>query len=155
PEAAVPAAEEYRFHPALLDACFQVLGGLVLAGDDTAEGGRAVVPVGIEGLRVHARPGERIWAHARLRPSAGDTFTGDLHVIDEDGRVLAEIEGLSARPLAPGQSPGKEPYEDWLYRLVWRREDAPGTATAPPTGGPWLVLADRSGTGEALASLLE
>ncbi|MEU7769046.1 type I polyketide synthase [Nocardia sp. NPDC049190] len=134
----------YICHPTLLDACFQVLGGVLL--DRFATGG--VVPVRIDRLRVHRPPGGRVWVHARAR-SGEDT--GDLLVLDEDGTVLVEVDGLTVAGLAESK-----PYRDWLYQVAWR----PGQRLAAPdpsepSTGAWLVLADAAGVGTALAALLE
>ncbi|MEU4343918.1 type I polyketide synthase [Nocardia sp. NPDC023852] len=134
----------YVCHPALLDACFQVLGAVLL--DRRATGG--VIPVRIDRLRVHRPPGGRVWVHAR----AGSTEdSGDLLVLDEDGAVLVEVEGLTvARPAEA------EPYRDWLYQVAWRpvqRLVAPDPGERAP--GTWLVLTDSTGVGTALATLLQ
>ncbi|MEV0401055.1 type I polyketide synthase [Actinoallomurus sp. NPDC050550] len=156
PEDPASSPAEYLVHPAMLDACFQVLGGLLLGENDTG----AFVPVGLERLRLHRRPTERVWVHARPRhaPAEEDTdadlFTGDLRLIDNDGHVLADVERLSVRRLTSA-STVREPYEDWLYRLEWRPAGTPGGTAVAPADGPWLVLSDRSGVGEALTALLD
>ncbi|WP_394836994.1 SDR family NAD(P)-dependent oxidoreductase [Pendulispora rubella] len=134
----------HAFHPALLDACFQVFGGLVLQcrPDPSAS---ARVPVAIGRLQVHRRPGDRLWVHAKLRPGSDDM--GDLMVLDEEGRAIAEVEGLRVRKLAE-----RDPTEDWFYELVWRAADPPRPTVND--AGTWLVLTDRGGTGEALAARL-
>ncbi|MFB9905678.1 SDR family NAD(P)-dependent oxidoreductase [Allokutzneria oryzae] len=125
-----PGRGGHVFHPALLDACFQVLGGLI--------GGAALVPVGIDRITVHSGPSERMWVHARA--------TGDLVVLDDHDRVLVEIEGLRVRALPP-----REPYADWLYDITWRSTEP--VKAAEPTGS-WIVLTDRGGVGEQLAKRL-
>ncbi|MBF6208639.1 type I polyketide synthase [Streptomyces gardneri] len=134
----------YVCHPALLDACFQVLGSVLL--DQRASGG--VIPIRIDRLRVHRPPGDRVWVHARARSTED---SGDLLVLDEDGTVLIEVEGLTvARPAGPG------PYRDWLYQVAWRAAErlvAPDRREGSP--GTWLVLTDSTGVGAGLATLLE
>ncbi|WP_040785698.1 type I polyketide synthase [Nocardia pneumoniae] len=134
----------YVCHPALLDACFQVLGGVLL--DQVPTGG--VIPVRIERFRAHRPLGGRVWVHARARSSAD---CGDLLVLDEDGAVLIEVEGLMvARAAEP------DPYRDWLYRVAWRAGERL-TVPEPSAGiaGTWLVLTDSTGVGKALATMLE
>ncbi|MBF6317471.1 type I polyketide synthase [Nocardia cyriacigeorgica] len=135
----------YVCHPALLDACFQVLGGLLV--DRFPAGG--VVPVRIERLRVHGPVAGQVWVHAR----AGHTGDGgDLLVLDEDGTVLIEVVGLTVAPLAE-----PEPYRDWLYRVDWTAAEplAARDRHATDADGTWLILADSAGVGSALAELLE
>ncbi|MGP3974371.1 type I polyketide synthase [Streptomyces sp. 8N114] len=139
----VPAAP-YVCHPALLDACFQVLGSLM-----GTQGSRALaVPVSMRRLRLHRRPGGRVWVHARLDPT-GDA--GSLLVLNDEGQVLIEVEGLAVRTLTSAP-----PYADWLYELEWRALEQLAMPSADlPSTGPWIVLADRSGVGTALAAELE
>src|SRR5262249_52387650 len=47
-----------------------------------------------------------------------------------------------------------ETIDDWFHRIEWRRADA-STAASSPSRGAWLVLADRSGVGDALAIALK
>lgn len=142
--ASTAPSSDYVCHPALLDACFQVLGSVLL--DRLSTGG--IIPVRIDRLRMHRRPGDRVWVHARARST---TDSGDLLVIDEDGTVLIEVDGLTvAGPTEP------EPYRDWLYRVAWRATErlvAPEPNETPT--GTWLLLTDSGGVGSALATLLE
>ncbi|WP_438004487.1 type I polyketide synthase [Sorangium sp. So ce321] len=155
------ASSAYRLHPALLDACFQVLARLLLAEDARRAGDGALVPVGVELVRVHRRPTRTAWVHACLRPrEAGEAGppAGDLRILQDDGQVVAEVLGLRAQRLAAGALAGRHPAEEWLIALDWRRagdlQGAPATAAAP-SAGAWVIFMDRGGAGAALASLLE
>ncbi|MGP3985840.1 type I polyketide synthase [Streptomyces sp. 3N207] len=139
------SAGPYVCHPALLDACFQVLGSLM----GTQGPQVPVVPVSMRRLRIHHRPGEQVWVHARL-DSSGSADAGSLLVLDDEGEVLIEVDGLTVRRLTPAPR-----YADWLYELEWRALERPAVTAAGRTSpGPWLVLADRSGVGAALAAEL-
>ncbi|MEU4896297.1 type I polyketide synthase [Streptomyces sp. NPDC044780] len=134
----------YLCHPALLDSCFQVLGALVPDQGPPAP----VVPVGVGRMCVYRRPGDQVWVHARLSDT-GDT--GDLRVLDDDGQVLIEVDHLAVRRLTAAPS-----LREMCYEVAWRPVERPALpSTARPARGPWLVLADRSGVGTALVSLLE
>ena len=54
PSDLTPGAGVYRFHPALLDACLQVLAAATRLGADAADRGRVFVPVSVDGVRLHA-----------------------------------------------------------------------------------------------------
>ena len=84
-------ANEYLLHPALLDACLQVCGGVLPIDASTA-----YLPIGVESLRLHARPTAALWCRARLRPGMPERSPSfDLELIDEqDGRRIATVEGL-------------------------------------------------------------
>ena len=148
--------EEYALSPGLVDSCFQLVAATIPGAADTAS---AYVPFGIDRLFVAGRPHGRLWAHAALRPGQGvgsEVFTADVLLFEETGRVVASIEGLHLKKaqraalLRGLQQQVRQ--DDWLYEMAWQ----PLTAPAAPTGssGPWLILADRAGIGDALAELL-
>jgi acyl transferase domain-containing protein/acyl-CoA synthetase (AMP-forming)/AMP-acid ligase II/thioesterase domain-containing protein/acyl carrier protein len=142
----------YALHPALLDACGQVL--VAAAGESGGSGG--FLPAGLEALRLHGRPGKRMWSHARVRPG-GDpgSVVGDARLLDEDGTVLVEARGLELRLLDGDDRvfAAADPLAGRLYGLDW--EELAGDApAAPPAAGTWLVFSD-GGVGEALAGRLE
>src|SRR5581483_10133540 len=65
----------YSMHPAVLDACFQAL----IATDPFGLRGvgEAFMPVGIERVRVFARPQGKMWSHARLVERNAQVLKGD------------------------------------------------------------------------------
>jgi acyl transferase domain-containing protein/NADPH:quinone reductase-like Zn-dependent oxidoreductase/acyl carrier protein len=145
----------YQVHPALLDACFQLLVTLVCAGE--AEGTH--VPVSLSRVRIHGELGRQVWVHGRLRGADGaeaGAFTGDLELVDDEGRMLGEVQGLRLQRLAASSAERQEKEAEWLYSLAWRRQPLePATAPAPAArAGSWLLLLDQGGTGAALASAL-
>ncbi|WP_437775823.1 type I polyketide synthase [Sorangium sp. So ce1097] len=161
PDAVASQSSAYRLHPALLDACFQVLARLFLADGALGAEGGALVPIGVERVLVHERPAGAAWVHGRLRPRAAGEVgppAGDLQILKDDGQVLAEVRGLRAQRLSAGALAGRHPADDWLIALDWRRAgdlpEPPAKAAAPPAGA-WVIFLDRGGAGEALASLLE
>ncbi|AKT40701.1 type I polyketide synthase [Chondromyces crocatus] len=139
--------EPYALHPALLDAAFQTLSAAVSA---SGPGGPAV-PVALERVRLFQRPGAEVWCHARLRdlPADARAVEGDVLLLDGNGQVIAEALGLRVQFLeAPRRT------DDDLYlSLHWQPALAPVPA-ASPTAGRFLVLADRSGTAQALLTAL-
>src|SRR6185436_2111806 len=141
-----PESADYRVHPALLDACGQVLFG---AADGTIDGRRTFLPASVEEVTVHARPGRRAWSHARLRTAdSPDRLVGDVRLFDEAGRLLIEARGLCLRAL-DGQADADLLHPDrWFYRLAWEPAGEAAAAGAEPEVGTWLVFADVDGIGE-------
>jgi FkbH-like protein/FkbM family methyltransferase len=91
PETLALEAGDYRLHPVLLDACFQVLWATF--PESVKE--QTYLPVGIERLQVYRRPGIRLWSHARLHPANGltqQTLTAELRLFDESGALVIEVE---------------------------------------------------------------
>ena len=161
--------DAYRLHPALLDACLQVVGGLLAskgnAGGDNAGGDndsddRAYVPIGVDRIVWHRQPGRALWAHARIhRQAAEDTgeVDSDLLLLDDDGHVCLEFRGLRAARLSSDAIVSRDPLRDWLYGVEWQRLADLSALAAPAsaTDAAWLLLADRHGAGSHLAELLQ
>ena len=105
---------EYRFHPALIDACIQVLSAAV-----GSENG-LYLPVGIDRFELFGLPSAGLWSHASLRPAAGDTLTGDIRILGEHGRICARFEGLRLRRASARRA------ENCLYEVAWREKSPAG-----------------------------
>jgi acyl transferase domain-containing protein len=93
-------AATYRFHPAVLDCCLQLLAATISRNDETAGNG-IYVPVAIDEVHVKGRPSSgRMWAHASLRVDdertreGNNNLKGDVSLRDELGRVLIELAGV-------------------------------------------------------------
>ncbi len=133
-------------HPALLDACFQVLGAAAPEGADGT-----FVPAGIERVWLRGRPGASVWCHARRRASdpLSHTRAGDLTVFDDAGAPLLEVEGLTFRRTRAGDDrEAVRPHE-----VAWRPVER---AAAPPVEvcGVWLVLDGADGVGAHVVAVL-
>jgi phthiocerol/phenolphthiocerol synthesis type-I polyketide synthase C len=150
--------ERHQLHPAVLDACLQVLGAAVPA--EALTEGKAFLPVHMDRVRVYGRPGARYWSHARLSKSPADgtdVIEGDVRLLDESGRVLAEVNGFRLKRLdGEAQQTVAEKPEDWLYEVEWQAQElTQPTVSEQKSAGPWLLFLDRDGAGEALATELE
>ncbi|PSR19689.1 beta-ketoacyl synthase [filamentous cyanobacterium CCP3] len=155
PEHLVTDADRYRLHPALLDACFQILG--VTA--DESETRSLYLPVAVGKLQIHQPVIPNLWCRAEnLRSESNQqVLRTDLVLFDNSGTVLAQVTDLTLRRVnRQALMRSLQPQlDDWLYRLDWRSLEA-----AIPTQqlGPedsWLIFADESDTAEALVKQLE
>ncbi|AGC45619.1 polyketide synthase [Myxococcus stipitatus DSM 14675] len=155
PEHLVAKAGEYRIHPVLLDACFQVVAAAV---DEGAAGGNTgpAVPVLLETLRVHERPGAEVFCHVRSRAGQqedGAALDFDLVLMDGAGRVLVEANGLRMRRLEG--SAAERDAHDLFFGQEWRRAPEPGAPDVEAGGsGKWLLLGEGGELGAAVESLL-
>jgi acyl transferase domain-containing protein/surfactin synthase thioesterase subunit len=93
-------------HPALLDACLHLYPALIEAyGDFTrtvTEPRRTYLPVHIERFRCVGFPLAEVWVHGlRRQPDNGhqEILAVDIAIYQDDGRLVAAIEGLSLKPL--------------------------------------------------------
>nr|AVI26388.1 polyketide synthase [Candidatus Entotheonella serta] len=116
--------ERYQLHPGLIDTGF---GLLVMAMDVDVE--ESLVPFGMEQFQWHRRPsGSRFWGEARFRETAADNLLGDIHVTDDQGRLVAEIIGLQARQ-ADRQMLLRGLHQDvgdWFYTPIWELQGCQG-----------------------------
>jgi phthiocerol/phenolphthiocerol synthesis type-I polyketide synthase C len=152
--------EDYRCHPALLDACAQVLVAI-----DAGNSGRLFLPTGVDEVRWFERPGPRLWSYARLQPDSKQSehgLVGDVWLLTETGEVVLEARGLSIQYLdLDGMIPraAESKAGDLLYTLEWERDtQQQGEQSTPPaesiTPKTWFVFADTQGVGEALAAAM-
>ena len=163
PRSFEPAANAYSIHPALLDACLQVMAAALPVREMYAAGGNSYLPSGVGSVRIYGRPGSRLWSHAALRADAalGGDPLGDIRVLDDAGQLVAEVLGL--RLVRPGRDMKRAiqtNLNDCLYRLEWQprtsaRAEQGLAHLQPGQPGSWLIFTDSSGIGRKLAKRLE
>jgi len=167
PDELRPAAASYRLHPVLLDGCLQVAAALF----PPRSAGEAVVylPLSLGRVRLHDRLGPEVWSHFALQAGHGPDrpmLKGCLRLFDPSGRVVAEVDDIQlkrATPAAlhlavqPASVVPDDPYADWCYEIAWEQQPRAATPRSLPAGGAgrWLILADGTGVGAALARRLE
>jgi natural product biosynthesis luciferase-like monooxygenase protein len=88
-------ADAFTVHPALLDACFQLLV-TTLGADGVSDDPEPFYElVGLRSLQVYDRPEQRLWTHARLTPGNGNgVVEGDVRILNENDDVVAQALGL-------------------------------------------------------------
>ncbi|NEQ43493.1 MAG: type I polyketide synthase [Leptolyngbya sp. SIOISBB] len=148
-------ADPYTFHPALLDACFQILGAA--EGVTTSEA--LYLPVSLEALQLYQPVKPSLWCRTQnLRLEANHQMLHtDLVIFDDDGVVMAKVSGLALRrvnrlTLMRSLQPD---LESWLYRLDWKALDTPIVTDTTNLAGNWLILATESESDQALIKQFE
>jgi malonyl CoA-acyl carrier protein transacylase len=120
PEALMLEAQDYKLHPVLLDACFQVLGAIFPIDDEKD----TYMQVGMKRLTVFSLPQECLWCYAKLCQVNGSnqkTLIADLCLSTPDGQVIAKVEGLQMKKVSCEALLGtlEEPLQNWLYEVEW------------------------------------
>ncbi len=152
PEAIATEAPAYGIHPAMLDACFHLLGAPLSASIEQT----SYLLIAIERFQIYARPGGQLWNHTVLRPGyekAGETFTGDIRLYNDDGYLVAEALGLHLK-LAGREAllrATRQLTNDWLYEVQWQPKAIANTQTLALSLAP-DVVADLSNRVPALAA---
>ncbi len=154
----------YQLHPAILDACLQIMGAAV-AAEATENGNQGIfMPTRIDQFRVCGRPGLHLWSDARVQEREADAVMGEVRLLDEAERVAVEILGLRFEFLGDDTQHSIEKDEkdldDWLYELQWQSKErpegqGPSEPSSPASRGSWVIFTDSGGVGDALAALLE
>ncbi|NEP49889.1 MAG: type I polyketide synthase, partial [Moorea sp. SIO3C2] len=145
PEEIAGQATDYQLHPALLDAALQILGHAI---GNTETDDQAYLPVGIDKLKLYRQTITQVWAIVEIPEN---TLKGSIKLVDNQGSLLAEIEGLRVtattadallRSLQPDIS-------HWFYQINWQTQPLPSTTLSSATD-KWLVFAQDTQLVEAL-----
>ncbi|HKQ61796.1 MAG TPA: polyketide synthase dehydratase domain-containing protein, partial [Candidatus Polarisedimenticolaceae bacterium] len=118
----------YRMHPLLLDACVQAIA---VAVPSATAVDHVFLPMALDRFRVLGRSGRSVWSWVRLSsPLVAETLTADVQVIDEDGRLVAEMVGLRLKraPRGAARRPAGA-IAEWLHEIVWQPAPLPAAST--------------------------
>lgn len=155
PESLKFDSDQYQIHPALLDACLQVLAATNRASNNPG----LYIPAGCKQIRFFSQPEEIVWSHVTLSPenSPGqDSMEADVRIFGEDNKIIAELIGL--RLHRTNRRISNEPAEKdiWQYKLAWQvNNDLIATPKISGEKRNWIIFSDDKGVGEALMSKLE
>ncbi|MDE0109448.1 MAG: SDR family NAD(P)-dependent oxidoreductase, partial [Bryobacterales bacterium] len=118
-------------HPALLDACFQVTGGIA----EHAEAGGTWLPIGWDRFVLLDALPDRVFCRALQRSEGVGTRTADLWLYRDTGEEVARFEGFALRRASRIALPGHR-LEDALREVVWREAAPVGMREADFLAGP-------------------
>jgi len=147
PEALLEEAGNYNLHPALLDACLHILGALF--PDDT------YLPLVLEHLQVYRPPSSRLWSYGTIEGinnSKGENLKAELHLLDENGHLVAFLSDLYLRRASPELLQRTSDLKNHLYEVAWQPQALTSPSKEEP--GSWLIFTDRDGIGEQIAQQL-
>lgn len=129
----------YRLHPALLDAHLQVIAAAL------PEDAGTYLPFSLARYEIF-RPGETpCWSHVWLHPSGssakvGETVTANLHFLNEQGDVVAQIVEISLKRTEKNAllRLAQSRLEDWLYEIAWQDAPLPPVAESIRQEAAWI-----------------
>ncbi len=151
----VTNAGEYQLPPGLIDACFGLLAVAVeMVVPDT------FIPFSIEKIYFYQRPSDfQLQAHVQLRPESDDNrLVGDIRLFEKaNGQVIAEFMGFEGRKAARDSllSEYQSDFNDWFYEIAWQPKPLKLEHQYKTGQGHWLIFADQTGIGLALAERLQ
>ncbi|PRQ09060.1 type I polyketide synthase [Enhygromyxa salina] len=126
--------DDYRLHPALLDAALHVLA--LTERDD----GRVLLPFAWSGFRLHADGASLLRVHLRPTDSVASDLTQSfsLTAFDVAGQPVASAESLSLRAIVAADLRAVDTRvgRDAMYRLGW----TPLELAVTPERSKWVAL---------------
>lgn len=148
---------KYHLHPALLDLAFQSVAA-ILHPEERQQTAGAFLPVALKSLRICDAPFQATYTHAVLYPpqdGAHQRVTADVCLLDDEGQILVEAQGLVLQQVATAQSHAAAELEQSLYQVAWQKQplSSEGESAAPDR---WLIIGKiEDGLGDALAKQLQ
>lgn len=146
-------SEIYHLHPLIMDGCLQLLAAALRDADDDET---TYFLVQLARLSLFRRGTSKTWCyvHRSSEQGSGLLSSFDLHLLDDRGEVIAELQRLLVRR-AGRDALLAEQTSNWLYDVTWER--LPNNNVPPVTQPPgrWLILCDEEGIGRKLAEQLE
>jgi 8-amino-7-oxononanoate synthase len=141
-------ASDYQIHPALLDACLQLIG--TVAESDSGDL-KVYLPVGIESLSLAKANVNQVWTHVTIKPGDNQQILqADLILTDDTGAMVAEIENLSLQYLSWRSlqkllkipTVAENNFTNWLYEIGWEHKNLINTEAAKTAANDyWLIFA--------------
>ncbi|NJO05778.1 MAG: hypothetical protein HC876_09790 [Chloroflexaceae bacterium] len=99
--------------------------------------------------------GTSAWVYGHVHPETIDDLvvTGDVWIANEDGQVIAVLEGVHlARGNEATLLKSEHEHASDSYQITWQPEPLP---TTPARTGRWLLLGDQQGGAQKVRDLLE
>ncbi|MBW4534414.1 MAG: aminotransferase class I/II-fold pyridoxal phosphate-dependent enzyme [Pleurocapsa minor HA4230-MV1] len=150
-------ASDYQIHPALLDACLQLIG--IVESDSGV-----YLPVGIESLSLAKANVDRVWTHVTIKPRDNQQILqADLVLTDDLGQVIAEINNLSLQYLSWRSlqkllkipTVAENDSTNWLYEINWSHKSLIHSESAKTVDNDyWLIFALDNELSQALTQQL-
>jgi myxalamid-type polyketide synthase MxaB len=156
PDSLEPALSAHQIHPAVLDACFQVLAAAASTETSKRKSASLYVPVSIKRFELWDRPDREFLVHARLAADgevAPTVLEGDVHLIDTSGRVIGSVLGLRSQRIDREPTIAAEAVDECLSEIQWDPVELKTFEEQSPTR--WLIFADQGGRAEAVAERLQ
>lgn len=163
PESLIFNADDYQFHPVLLNAGFQVFMASLPNSLLSSLDNETFLPVAIEQLQVYRHAEINLWCHVQLPQNLDfnqPILTANISFFEESGTPIAQIKGFTVKRTHREtlQHDLQTDLSEALYEVTWQVRQLENAevfkTTVDSKPGSWLLLADKTGVGQALAKLL-
>lgn len=160
--------EKYTIHPVLIDACVHSAYSL-RQGMEQANTMISYIPIRVQRLKLYGSSSSKLWSQVKSSDKDNinqETLTSDAFLFDENGVVVAEIEGLVVKRvnrqtlLNVLQKQLLGDIQSRFYQVEWQPQvdqlqTSSQTSDLSHQLGHWLIFADDAGLGTALATQLQ
>lgn len=152
PEPARQQAAYHAIHPGLLDGFLHCYAAFSFSD---AAGEIASLPVGIDELLIQRlpKPDETLICRFRLDVSDPGGSRGEVHVFDEEGKLVLREIGHRSKSLHGQGSGSHNKFSQWLYQIEWEKQPWPEVDANPKA--TFLIFGDRGGLGRRLKEAIE
>ena len=132
PEELIAETIDYKFHPALLDAAFQVISHSL----PEVDGDQTYLIVGVEEFKVYRSPGLSLWAYGSLTAPVVESqksLTTQVTLVNPEGDIIATVKGLQLKLATRETLLGTEveSITNWFYEVAWRSKGLLGRLLPP------------------------
>jgi acyl transferase domain-containing protein/acyl-CoA synthetase (AMP-forming)/AMP-acid ligase II/Zn-dependent alcohol dehydrogenase/NAD(P)-dependent dehydrogenase (short-subunit alcohol dehydrogenase family)/acyl carrier protein len=139
-------SNEYHFHPALLDACLQILFAALPKELQTY----TYIPIGLDKLYLYCLPSNKVWSYLELNPTSNQKIlTADVWLYNDNGDLIAKLEGLKSQAIK-----FQPTWHNWLYQPQWKPKPLLSQSTLTNSSN-WLIFDDSTGIGKQVATQLQ
>jgi len=119
--------EQYLFHPALMDSCFQVIMGVI---PEKQASQWLFLPVRIARVQLFCQVPDELDVQVILRHNDERSVECDLRLYTTDGRICMQVDGFSCQAVSTSRQAGQS-LQGSLYVTDWELNPLPATASAP------------------------
>ncbi len=154
PETLVSQTDNYQIHPALLDACLQLIGAAYADSEDGL-----YLPVGLDSLNLYQSPGDSVWSHVKVKPTAdAQILEADFQIFNDAGELVIAIANLSLQYLSHQSlrklisAPETVDVDSCIYEIDWQAQNlVEGGDNNHILPNKWLIFSEQDGLGLNLA----
>lgn len=140
----------YLFGPTLLDALFQ---SLIVVEKKQGRGleNKTFIPVAIDRIVLYRRPSLPAYGWTSLLWKNDKALKGNAVLYDEQGRVTAEVLGITCQHLRQEEQGEKALSQEWFYEWIWQ-EKKRSQQDVKADNQEWLLIHPDTALGAGLIS---
>ncbi len=110
--------ENYYLHPSVLDACLHTIFAAKMSTTDEERG--VYLPVHIDRYKFHTKPKTAtVYSYVKVSEASSDALNGDFWIIDEDGTLVAEVQGLRCKYIEGSRKQESDLAYSGCYEYQW------------------------------------